>query len=635
MKVIKDIVHGYIRIPKVYFIEIIDTEIFQRLRRIEQTSMRNLYPSARHDRFVHSLGTYFLGVKSFKCLKKNIEEDGYDDIEDEYFWRKSEELFSIACLLHDCGHAPFSHSFEYMYDKNKDFNVREKLAYTISGETFSDDYEKNAEAAPHEVVSAYLACTYFKEGIKKILQKRLADYNVQDVNCDIEFIVRCIIGCQYKNKFDKYSQFKNCFISLLNSSFFDVDKLDYIIRDSMFSGIDNTAIDLERLLNSLTIVEKNVIKGEVEGNIDGFIEGKIDFNFGNSVGTDVKLILTGMSDVNLTDIKGKLIFDKSSSNINNSNGQIYNVAGNKTVVENNTNEYASIEAIIDKSEIIGNVKGKIENKFMVDGYINGQVSGSFDGEVIGKVPDNIKGKKIFLVGFRKSGLSIIEDIILAKNRLYMWIYAHHKVVYSDYLLRNSLIMSIESDKDICFNKGLGEIISVTNLTDIGSNYYLVDDGDITSYIKRNYKNEKSEMVNEWLSRKYKYTVWKTFAEYNILFEGLSKEQLIEVKSKIFGNSYKEGSTKDSKSSSILAKYKKNDCEFVWIENKPKTSQINAKRTYIRFDKDIIRRLSDLTEYINYENKISDGRFFYLYSSKKLSKSEKNHLIEYIISSVRT
>lgn len=41
----------------------------------------------------------------------------------------------------------------------------------------------------------------------------------------------------------------------------------------MISGIDNISIDLERLLNSLTIVEKSIINGKVEGYIDGFIEG--------------------------------------------------------------------------------------------------------------------------------------------------------------------------------------------------------------------------------------------------------------------------------------------------------------------------------------------------------------------------
>lgn len=54
VKLFKDTVHGYIRIPKRYCDLLIDTPHFQRLRRIEQTSIRSLYPCARHDRFAHS-----------------------------------------------------------------------------------------------------------------------------------------------------------------------------------------------------------------------------------------------------------------------------------------------------------------------------------------------------------------------------------------------------------------------------------------------------------------------------------------------------------------------------------------------------------------------------------------------------
>ena len=58
-KVIKDSVHGYISIDD-RFIPIIDSAEFQRLKWIEQGSFRVLYPAARHDRFIHSLGTYHL-----------------------------------------------------------------------------------------------------------------------------------------------------------------------------------------------------------------------------------------------------------------------------------------------------------------------------------------------------------------------------------------------------------------------------------------------------------------------------------------------------------------------------------------------------------------------------------------------
>ena len=71
-KLFRDSIHGYIEIPEVIVSEIIDTPVFQRLRRIEQTSMRALYPSAHHDRFVHSLGVFHLGKMAYKGDRKSV-----------------------------------------------------------------------------------------------------------------------------------------------------------------------------------------------------------------------------------------------------------------------------------------------------------------------------------------------------------------------------------------------------------------------------------------------------------------------------------------------------------------------------------------------------------------------------------
>ena len=60
-KQFKDPIYGYVEIPRNYVSEIIDTAEFQRLRRIIQTSYSPLYPSAIHNRFVHSIGVYHLG----------------------------------------------------------------------------------------------------------------------------------------------------------------------------------------------------------------------------------------------------------------------------------------------------------------------------------------------------------------------------------------------------------------------------------------------------------------------------------------------------------------------------------------------------------------------------------------------
>ena len=107
-KLIRDSVHGYIEVPEIIMQKIVDTSIFQRLRQIEQTSMRTLYPSAHHDRFVHSIGVYHLGKKAIDGLINNIKDDEIYTANKD-FWQEYGLCFQLACLLHDCGHAPMSH----------------------------------------------------------------------------------------------------------------------------------------------------------------------------------------------------------------------------------------------------------------------------------------------------------------------------------------------------------------------------------------------------------------------------------------------------------------------------------------------------------------------------------------------
>ncbi len=86
MKRIKDSVHGNILVRDEFVKTILDTPSFQRLRRVEQTAIRSIFPSARHDRFIHSLGVYYIGqlivehlVKEFQELsKKNKTPEGFE-----------------------------------------------------------------------------------------------------------------------------------------------------------------------------------------------------------------------------------------------------------------------------------------------------------------------------------------------------------------------------------------------------------------------------------------------------------------------------------------------------------------------------------------------------------------------------
>ena len=239
MKRILDTVHGYIMVSDELIKNIIDTPAFQRLRRIEQTSIRSVYPSARHDRFIHSLGVYHIGSLIVDHLRKEEEANDY--------WGETSNNMSViynsylvACLLHDVGHAPFSHTFEKYYGQKKD--LARKLADEVNSDNFTSDLEQvRALDDPnfHEYVSAYLAHREFGEAISRLY-------------LDSEFIVRMITGIFYVADKDNH-QIHNCFISLLHGKVIDADRLDYACRDVWASGYSTSSIDLRRLISALHI----------------------------------------------------------------------------------------------------------------------------------------------------------------------------------------------------------------------------------------------------------------------------------------------------------------------------------------------------------------------------------------------
>ena len=241
-KLFKDPVHGYIHIPDDLCRSFVDTLIFQRLRHIEQTSMRFLFPGARHDRFVHSLGVYHLGTKAYEALRGNTESPELRDILNEPRLRNT---FQIACLMHDCGHAPFSHTFEDYYNETPSGSHDRAFALlkTLVGghADFVVDKEGGFKPAAHEAFSAAMLIKHFSKELEGRWDPVLA--------------ARMITGCRHHLQASSELQLKveNSLISLLNGKAIDVDKLDYIIRDTWASGVKNTAVDMERLVDSFTL----------------------------------------------------------------------------------------------------------------------------------------------------------------------------------------------------------------------------------------------------------------------------------------------------------------------------------------------------------------------------------------------
>lgn len=235
MKRIKDPIYGYIDVPDRLITEVIDTPEFQRLRDIIQTSYSVLYPSTLHNRFVHSLGVYYLGCEAMKVLLRD------SDIETKKLLMKYKSSFELACLLHDVGHAPFSHTGEYFYLKGDNRSAfHDKLCQLLRDKSLRKEIDAQGyKAAPHELMSTFVGLEVFGNSIPRGYKR---------------FFARCITGYKYSNTDNQPDlQIQNCLIELLNSKVFDVDKIDYLIRDSYASGFDASAIDYVRLLSQLRI----------------------------------------------------------------------------------------------------------------------------------------------------------------------------------------------------------------------------------------------------------------------------------------------------------------------------------------------------------------------------------------------
>ena len=248
-KLIKDPIYGYVNIESNLASGIIDTACFQRLRNIRQTSYAPLYPASFHNRFLHSIGVYYLGCKAFESVNQSLgNEKGFG--EDE--WATYKRIFELACLLHDVGHAPFSHTGERFFetDENMRLKIYKKLSDLVNYDTFSIDVEqycKNGEfAAPHEIMSCIVSLETFSTYMEGAIER--------------DFFVRCITGFKYRETKENNNDILNCLIELLNSSIIDVDRLDYIIRDAHTTGFQSVSIDYERLLKGVRIISKDGIR---------------------------------------------------------------------------------------------------------------------------------------------------------------------------------------------------------------------------------------------------------------------------------------------------------------------------------------------------------------------------------------
>src|SRR5262249_54905656 len=109
-------VHGFIPIND-WEREIIEQTAFQRLRRIRQLAWTDqVYPGAMHTRFEHSLGVMHVATKLYESIVSRFKETLRKELGfDEAGFQREQCLVRLTALLHDVGHAPFSHGAEELF----------------------------------------------------------------------------------------------------------------------------------------------------------------------------------------------------------------------------------------------------------------------------------------------------------------------------------------------------------------------------------------------------------------------------------------------------------------------------------------------------------------------------------------
>ncbi len=197
MKILNDPIYGFITVPHPVVQRLIDHPWFQRLRYIKQLGLGHLvYPGALHTRFHHALGAMQLMGEAIATLRGK----GHVITDDEALGA------SIAILLHDVGHGPFSHALEHSL----------------------------VEGIGHEAVSALVMDT---------------------LNTEFDGALECGITI-FRDQYPKR------FLHQLVSSQLDVDRIDYLNRDSFYTGVSEGVIGGERIIKMLQVVDDRLVVEE-------------------------------------------------------------------------------------------------------------------------------------------------------------------------------------------------------------------------------------------------------------------------------------------------------------------------------------------------------------------------------------
>lgn len=257
-KLVMDPVHGGIPLFA-HELDAIDQPLFQRLRHICQNDILFMvFPGARHSRFEHSIGTMHVAGRFYKAViraylgegstnGKAIPQAVVDAI--NYFYH----VVRLAALLHDVGHAPFSHQFE------QPKKTKELLNFDLLWP--EDKWKAYYQQKPVEIHHEHFSVRYALEILTGV---RHSPVETQDVLVILETATGppsptferhvgqlASFFVPYLPANDSLSSIALSFLRKMITSELDVDKMDYLLRDSYYSGSHYGSYNLDHLLTTV------------------------------------------------------------------------------------------------------------------------------------------------------------------------------------------------------------------------------------------------------------------------------------------------------------------------------------------------------------------------------------------------
>jgi len=227
IKKIRDVVYGFIFLDE-QECAIIDHPIFQRLRRIKQLSLTDMvYPGATHTRFEHSIGVMQMASDMYDSIvSKSAAKDILSSLSlGDIGIKRHSKIVRLAALLHDIGHAPFSHAGEDLM-----------LPLPKGHKRYKENEDRKYK---HEDYSIEIIKNVFKELIENHPINNSYSINVDEVTALLgDPAARLSAGLVWKE---------------LISGQLDADRADYLLRDSIHLGVSYGLYDRSRLVSCMTL----------------------------------------------------------------------------------------------------------------------------------------------------------------------------------------------------------------------------------------------------------------------------------------------------------------------------------------------------------------------------------------------